>query len=95
MKKEEDNNDTVVYNNENEKEISDSKKNYNNIVNEKNININQEEMIKNNENSSAIRISDDIARKNFGNNKFLDTLMSVTSKEFREGCPGPNSFFQL
>ena len=94
LKKEDNNNDTIVYNNENEKEISDTNKNYNsNIINENNININKEEMIKNNENSSAIRIPDDIAKKNFGNNKFLDTLMSVTSKEFREGCPGPDSFF--
>ena len=96
LKKEDDNNDTIVYNNENEKEKEDNNKNYNNnIINENNININinKEEMIKNNENSSAIRIPDDIAKKNFGNNKFLDTLMSVTSKEFREGCPGPDSFF--
>ena len=94
LKKEDDNNDTIVYNNENEKEKSDTNKNFNNnIINESNININKEEKIKNNENSSAIRIPDDITKKNFGNNKFLDTLMSVTSKEFREGCPGPDSFF--
>ena len=90
--KKEDNNDTIVYNNDN---IKDEKKKDDILEeNSKKININEEKNINsNNENSTAVRIPNDITKKNFGNNKFLGTLMSVTSSEFREGCPGPDSFF--
>ena len=83
--KKKDNNDTIVHNN-NEN---------NNDINEENIekiNIDAENNITNNKNSTAVKIPNDIAKKNFGNNKFLGTLVSVTSSEFREGCPGVDSF---
>lgn len=90
--KKENNNDTIVYNNDNIKE--EEKKDDILEENSKKLNINEEKNINsNNENSTAVRIPNDIAKKNFGNNKFLGTLMSVTSSEFREGCPGPDSFF--
>ena len=88
--KKEDNNDTIVYNNE-EKEEPNNRNNNEKLENDKKIN-EKEKIFKNNENSSAVKIPNDIAKKNFGNNKFLDTLLSVTSNEFREGCPGPDSF---
>ena len=88
--KKEDNNDTIVYNNE-EKEETNNRNNNEILENDKKIN-EKEKIFKNNENSSAVKIPNDIAKKNFGNNKFLDTLLSVTSNEFREGCPGPDSF---
>ena len=83
--KKKDNNDTIVHNNNID----------NNNINEENIekiNINEENNIINNKNSTAVKIPNDIAKKNFGNSKFLGTIVSVTSSEFREGCPGIDSF---
>ena len=73
-------NDTVVYN-----------KDTNEKINIKNLNINEENILKK-EKSSAVKIPSEIIKNNFGNNKFTGTLVSVTSSEFREGCPGPESF---
>ena len=87
-------NDTIVYNNEETKEEGGNKNTKKNEEdNIKIININKEEnnSIKN-EKSSAVKIPNDIVKNNFGNNKFLGTIASVTSSEFREGCPGPDSF---
>jgi hypothetical protein len=92
FKKEEENNDTIIYNNDYSK---NEDKNINNYVEEniKNINIKEEgNMAINNKNITAVKIPNEILAKNFGNNKFLGTLMSVTSSEFKEGCPGPDSF---
>ena len=78
-------NDTVVYNKDTNEKINIK----NNLEN--NLNINEENIIKK-EKSSAVKIPSEIIKNNFGNNKFTGTLVSVTSSEFREGCPGPESF---
>ena len=91
--KKDDINDTIVYNNEEKKEVENKKKNniIDNII--KKININEEEKkYSNKEKTTAVKITNDIAKNNFGENKFLGTMASVTSSEFRDGCPGPDSF---
>ena len=94
--KKENNNDTIVYNNNND-DNNNHNKNKDKISddNVKKININEEKNnMENNVKSTAVRIPNEIEKKNFGgNNKFTGTLISVTSSEFREGCPGPDSFF--
>ena len=91
FQKKEDNNDTIVYNNEckqNEGNINNNKE-----ENIQNINIKEEgNIIINNQNSTAVKIPNEILKQNYGNHKFLGTLVSVTSSEFKEGCPGPDSF---
>lgn len=81
--KDERNNDTIVYNNE---YVQNEDKNDNNIGVKENNTGNK--LI----NSTAVKIPDEFLKKKVGNNKFVGTLMSVTSSEFREGCPGPDSF---
>ena len=91
--KEEENNDTIIYNNDYSKNEDKNINNYKVEENIKNINIKEEgNMAINNKNITAVKIPNEILAKNFGNNKFLGTLMSVTSSEFKEGCPGADSF---
>ena len=85
LQKKDEINDTIVYN----KDTNEKIENKNNLEN--NININEENVI-NKEKSTAVKIPNEIVKNNFGNNKFSGTLISVTSSEFREGCPGPESF---
>ena len=57
------------------------------------ININEEEKkFANKEKTTAVKIPNEVIKNNFGKNKFLGTIASITSSEFREGCPGPDSF---
>ena len=70
-------------------------KNENNNI-EKNINIQEIENKSNtNSNSNKIietkKIDSNLYKKNIGN-KYMGTLISVTSSEFRDGCPGVDSF---
>ncbi len=97
QKKENNNNDTIVYNNENNEDENKNKNKDNDEIKDdkvKTININKEKNTNiNNVKSTAVKIPNEIEKKNFGGNKFSGTLVSVTSSEFREGCPGPDSFF--
>ena len=92
LKKKEENNDTIIYNDDYAKNEDKNINNYKVEENIKNINIKEEDnMAINNKNITAVKIPNEILAKNFGNNKFLGTLMSVTSSEFKERCPGPDS----
>ena len=46
----------------------------------------------NKEKGEIYTLLSDITKNNFRENKFLGTIASVTSSEFREGCPGADSF---
>ena len=54
---------------------------------ENNINIQEIE----NNNNITKKIDSDLYKRNI-NNKYIGTLISVTSSEFRDGCPGVDSF---
>ena len=54
---------------------------------ENNINIQEIE----NNNNPTKKIDDDLYKRNI-NKKYIGTLISVTSSEFRDGCPGVDSF---
>ena len=42
--------------------------------------------------STAVKIPNDIINNKTNNKKLVGTSNSITSSEFREGCPGPDSF---
>ena len=88
-------NGDIIYNTniENNEKINISNKD---IIDDKNIEINNDTIIDNKKgkiNSTAVKIPDEIIDKNkYTNKNLLGTLVSITSSEFREGCPGPDSF---
>ena len=88
-------NGDMIYNNniENNEKINLSNKD---IIDDKNIEKNNDTIIDNKKgkiNSTAVKIPDEIIDKNkYTNKNLVGTLVSITSSEFREGCPGPDSF---
>ena len=88
-------NGDIIYNTniENNENINISNKD---IIDDKNIEINNDTIIDNKKgkiNSTAVKIPDEIIDKNkYTNKNLVGTLVSITSSEFREGCPGPDSF---
>ena len=57
--------------------------------NNEDIEINNEQIVKNKKIGNNIV---NIKNNNFNNNKYLGTIVSVTSSEFRDGCKGLESF---
>ena len=87
--------DSYNINNENEmnkEEINiDNKK----IIDDKNYEINNDTIINNKKEkikSTAVKIPNEIINDKNNNKKVIGTLVSITSSEFREECPGPDSF---
>ena len=74
----------------NNEEINNKK-----IIDDKNSEKNNDTIIDNKKEkitSTAVKIPNEVIKVKNNNKNLIGTLVSVTSSEFREGCPGPDSF---
>ena len=76
-------------------ETNNEKINNEKIIDDKNSEKNNDTIIDNKKEkiiSTAVKIPNEVIKAKNNNKNLIGTLVSVTSSEFREGCPGPDSF---
>jgi len=91
------NNNELVHSNDIYNPIKTNNDEINNkkIIDDKNSEKNNDTIVNNKKEniiSTAVKIPEEIIKVKNNNKKLIGTLVSVTSSEFREGCPDPNSF---
>ena len=91
------NNNELVHSNDIYNPIKTNNDEINNkkIIDDKNPEKNNDTIVNNKKEniiSTAVKIPEEIIKVKNNNKKLIGTLVSVTSSEFREGCPDPNSF---